>query len=88
VALEARYGAFRSRALKALGDASYAIYIVHIPVSAVVAHTLGHGHAWPLVPAAVVGSAAAGLAWRAWIEKPLIGLFRSWGAHRTALSAA
>jgi exopolysaccharide production protein ExoZ len=88
VTLEARLGVFRSPVLKALGDASYAIYLVHVPVTALVAHTLGHAGAWPLVPVAVAASAAAGLAWRALLEKPLIGALRGLIAHRPALSAA
>jgi exopolysaccharide production protein ExoZ len=87
VGVEQRVGVFRSNALKALGDASYAIYIVHLPVSAVVAHLVGHDHVWPLVPAAVVASTAAGLAWRAWVEKPLMGLLRGAPSHREVLSA-
>jgi exopolysaccharide production protein ExoZ len=88
VTLEARIGVFASRTLKALGDSSYAIYLVHMPVTALIAHTLGHDNAWTLVPAAVTASALAGLAWRAWLEKPLIEVLRGLAKRRPALSAA
>ncbi len=61
-----------------LGDASYAIYILHLPATAIVAHTLGWGHMWLFLPAALAASTAAGLAARAWVEKPLLRALREW----------
>jgi len=88
VAIEMRGPVFASASLKALGDASYAIYLAHVPASAVVAHVLGHDRALVLAPACVVASVAAGLAWRAFVEKPLIQGLRSLAGHRSGLSAA
>jgi exopolysaccharide production protein ExoZ len=62
-----------------LGDASYAIYILHLPATALVAHTLGWSNPWLFLPAALAASVAAGLAARAWVERPLLGALRSWG---------
>jgi exopolysaccharide production protein ExoZ len=61
-----------------LGDASYAIYILHLPATALVAHVLGWAQPWLFLPAAVAASIAAGLAGRAWIEKPLLERLRAW----------
>jgi exopolysaccharide production protein ExoZ len=60
------------RGLMALGDASYAIYLLHLPATAVVAHTLGYAHPWVFLPASLAASILAGLAARAWLEKPLL----------------
>ena len=65
--------------LKALGDASYSIYLCHALASAVVAHTLGSGQPMLFIPAAVAASIAAGLACRRWVERPLLALLR--GRH-------
>ncbi len=90
--LEGRGGVFRSgalkTALKTLGDASYAIYLVHLPATALIAHTLGYGRPALFVPAAFAASIAAGLICRAWVEKPLIGLLRGFGRGRSATTAA
>jgi exopolysaccharide production protein ExoZ len=74
--VEARGGVFRSPALQRLGDASYSLYLVHLPATAVVAHTLGWSRPWLFVPVALVVSVAAALACHAWIEQPLIRLAR------------
>ncbi len=58
--------------LKTLGDGSYAIYLVHLPATALIAHTLGYDRPALFVPAALAASIAAGLACRAWVEKPLL----------------
>lgn len=68
--------------LKALGDASYSIYLCHAPASAVVAHLLGTGRPLLFAPAAIVASIAVGLACRRWVERPLLGLLR--GRHDAA----
>jgi exopolysaccharide production protein ExoZ len=65
----------------ALGDASYALYLVHMPAQAVVKHTLGAANPWLFVPAALAASLAAGLACHLWIEAPLI----SWARAAPAL---
>jgi len=70
-----------------LGDASYATYILHLPATALVAHTLGYARPWLFLPAAVAASLAAGLAGRAWIEKPLLERLRAtapWSGRRPA----
>jgi peptidoglycan/LPS O-acetylase OafA/YrhL len=67
---------FASRSLKALGDASYQVYLWHAPVTALVAHSLGTRQPWLFIPAAVVASLVAGLLCRAAIEKPLLALMR------------
>jgi exopolysaccharide production protein ExoZ len=64
------------RGLITLGDASYAIYLVHIPATAVLAHTLGYDRPWLFLPLALVVSCLAGLATRAWVEKPLLSALR------------
>jgi exopolysaccharide production protein ExoZ len=69
-----------------LGDASYATYILHLPATALVAHTLGYARPWLFVPVALAASLAAGLAGRAWVEKPLIERLRAtapWSGQRS-----
>ncbi len=79
LSLEAGGALPRSRAFAALGDASYAIYLIHLPASAIVAHTLGVGDGWIFVPAAVLMSIAMGLAFHAWVERPLLSWTRGPG---------
>jgi exopolysaccharide production protein ExoZ len=62
--------------LKALGDASYSIYLCHAPASAVVAHLVGVGQPLIFAPAAIAASIATGLACRRWVERPLLALLR------------
>ncbi|MFI4933443.1 MAG: acyltransferase family protein [Caulobacterales bacterium] len=77
VALE-EGGAFRApRALVRLGDASYAIYLCHMPACALVAHTMGTRPVALFVPTAILVSTAAGFAFHFLIEQPLIAAFRS-----------
>jgi peptidoglycan/LPS O-acetylase OafA/YrhL len=64
------------------GDGSYAIYILHLPATALVAHTLGYARAWLFLPAALAVSIAAGLAGRTWVEKPLLRVLRAAPARR------
>jgi exopolysaccharide production protein ExoZ len=59
-----------------LGDASYSIYLFHLPATAVIAHTLGYANPWVFLPVSMAVSILAGLAAHAWIEKPLIGAVR------------
>jgi exopolysaccharide production protein ExoZ len=65
-----------ARAILILGDASYAIYLLHLPATAVIAHTLGWSRPWLFLPAALVASLAAGLAGRALVERPLLRALR------------
>jgi exopolysaccharide production protein ExoZ len=62
--------------LARLGDASYAIYLVHLPVVALVAHTLGIRPVALFVPVAMAASAAAGVLFHVAIERPLIAACR------------
>lgn len=70
--------------LKTLGDASYSIYLLHAPATAVVAHTLGTGRPAVFIPAALAASVVAGLAGRALLEKPLLRLSRRGTAEESA----
>jgi exopolysaccharide production protein ExoZ len=82
IALE-HHGAIPSwPAIGRLGDASYALYLIHLPAQALVAHTLGAGNSWVFIPAALAASIVAGLACHAWIETPLIRLARSLGTSK------
>jgi exopolysaccharide production protein ExoZ len=59
-----------------LGDASYAIYLFHLPATAVIAHTLGYADPWLFLSVSMAVSILAGLAARAWIETPLLRALR------------
>jgi exopolysaccharide production protein ExoZ len=74
--------------LRSLGDASYAIYLCHLPATALVAHTLGTGSVWLFLPASIIVSTAAGLACCHGLEKPLLAALRSLGRPRAAARAA
>jgi exopolysaccharide production protein ExoZ len=65
-----------SRPALLLGEASYSIYLFHLPATAVIAHTLGYGDARVFLPVSMAVSIAAGLAAHVWIEKPLLALLR------------
>ncbi|HEY2482610.1 MAG TPA: acyltransferase [Caulobacteraceae bacterium] len=86
VALERAVASPTWAPLARLGDASYAVYLVHLPVQAVVAHTLGTANSWLFVPAALAASIGAGLACHRWVETPLIAWARS-AASRPAEAA-
>lgn len=68
----------RFRPLEDLGDASYALYLTHIPVMAVVAKgsEVVIGDRPPALVALLATIAAAWLTY-VWIERPLIRLFKS-----------
>jgi len=77
-----------AKAVRVLGDSSYALYILHLPATALVAHTLGYSRPWIFLPAAMAASIAAGLAGRACLEKPLLEILRRPpGARRPAVKA-
>ena len=59
-----------------LGDASYAIYLSHMPAVALVAHTVGVRPAILFVPVATVVSIVVGLAFHRLVETRLIAAFR------------
>jgi exopolysaccharide production protein ExoZ len=59
-----------------LGDASYCIYLFHLPATAVIAHTMGYGDARVFLPVSMAVSIAAGLAAHLWIETPLLAALR------------
>ena len=82
LAIEDHGGPPRSRALARLGDASYALYLIHLPAQAVVAHLIGVTNAWLFIPAALAASVAAGLACHAYIERPLISWARRLSGRR------
>jgi exopolysaccharide production protein ExoZ len=69
--------------LTRLGDASYAIYLCHLPTVALVAHLLGVRPLWTFVPAALTASTVAGLVFHRWIETPLIAACRALPARFT-----
>jgi exopolysaccharide production protein ExoZ len=88
--LNGRFRALPAPLLKAarvLGDGSYAIYILHLPATAVIAHTIGPRPMALFLPLALIASAAAGLAGRAWIEKPLLQALRRVGRPAAAVTA-
>jgi exopolysaccharide production protein ExoZ len=72
LALEPLLARHAPRALVALGDASYAIYLCHFVAVDLVARAMGVLNPWVFVPTAIAVSIAAGLAFHRWIERPLI----------------
>jgi exopolysaccharide production protein ExoZ len=77
LALERAPGIRPPRALVRLGDASYAIYLTHLPVVALVAHAMGVRLIGLFVPTALLASIAAGFAFHHVAERPLIAVFRA-----------
>jgi exopolysaccharide production protein ExoZ len=65
------------RALIALGDASYAIYLCHFPAVGLVARLMGTTPGWAFVAAATAASIGAGLAFHRLAERPLIAAARA-----------
>ena len=64
------------RALTALGNASYAIYLCHFVTVDLTARAMGVLNPWVFVPVAVAVSIGAGLAFHRLIERPLIAAVR------------
>jgi exopolysaccharide production protein ExoZ len=60
-----------------LGDASYAIYLCHLPATALIAHGIGVRPVALFAPLAVAASIGAGFAFHAAIERPLIRAARA-----------
>ena len=77
LALEPLVARHAPRALSALGDASYAIYLCHFVTVDLAARAIGVQNTWLFVPAAVAISIAAGLAFHKLIERPLIAAARA-----------
>ena len=77
LSVEEAGGVWKSATVTLLGDASYAVYLVHLPAQALVAHTLGTANAWLFIPAAFAASIGMGLACHRWIETPLIAWARA-----------
>ncbi|MFI4976044.1 MAG: acyltransferase family protein [Caulobacterales bacterium] len=65
------------RGILRLGDASYAIYLCHLPATALVAHSIGSGRTMVFVPIAIMASVTTGLLFHLSIEKPMIQLCRA-----------
>jgi exopolysaccharide production protein ExoZ len=81
--IEADGGAPRLAGPLALGDASYALYLVHLPATALIAHTLGWRIPWLFVTVSTAFSVAAAIACHAWVERPLISLARRLVSRRS-----
>jgi len=77
VAMERGWNLRTPALLERLGDASYAVYLCHMPATALVAHTLGTRPEAVFVPAAVLVSIGAGFGFHFGVEKPLIAAFRA-----------
>ncbi|HWF75674.1 MAG TPA: acyltransferase [Caulobacteraceae bacterium] len=72
LALEPRFARHAPRAMTALGNASYAIYLCHFVTVDLTARAIGVQQPWLFVPVAVAVSIAAGLAFHKLVERPLI----------------
>ena len=70
----------RIPALAGLGEASYALYLTHEPVEALVGHALGAANPWLFYSVAVAAAVAAGLTCHRWVERPLTAWMRSAGS--------
>jgi exopolysaccharide production protein ExoZ len=77
LAAEPVFARWTPRALLALGDASYAIYLCHFVTVALAAWALGSAPAWRFVAAAVALSLLAGLVFHRLVERPLIAVARA-----------
>ncbi|MFZ2724870.1 MAG: acyltransferase [Methylococcaceae bacterium] len=66
--------------LVTLGNASYAIYLIHNPCLSLISRLIGHFHQfaswWLSMLIGVIGSIILGIIYFNFVEKPLIGLFR------------
>ena len=76
LSLEADGAVPRLRGLVRLGDASYALYLVHLPATALVAHTLGWGNPWLFALVSMGVSILAALGCHLWMERPLVAAAR------------
>ncbi len=70
-AIEAAAGARRWPPGLALGDASYALYLVHLPLVALAAHALAAADTTFFLPVALAISVLGALAVHRWVERPL-----------------
>jgi peptidoglycan/LPS O-acetylase OafA/YrhL len=84
-ALEKKSGARAPKWLTAAGDASYSLYLVHIPVFLVVGKSLslvlpnGGFYSPVLIAGCLIGSLAAAFAAYRWFEKPALAAANRWG---------
>jgi len=85
--VEARGGVAVWPWLKNLGDASYAIYLFHMPAVAVVAHAVGLRRLWVYLPLSLAAAVAAGLAAHRGLERPLVARLRSYNVNSIQTSA-
>jgi exopolysaccharide production protein ExoZ len=60
-----------------LGDASYAIYVLHLPVTAMLAHTIGPRQPGLFLGLCLIASTLAGLAGHILVERPLRAVLRA-----------
>ncbi len=87
-ALERRHGLRAPRALLAVGDASYSLYLLHLPLSGLALKLLWAGGVAPaiggLATFALVMTATAWLSWLAyrWVEAPMIRWLKARGPAR------
>jgi peptidoglycan/LPS O-acetylase OafA/YrhL len=81
-------GILRGPAFVALGRASFAFYLIHWPVIAVVGGTVGWSHPVPAMLLAFAVSIALSFALFHWVEQPLRSRVRSAFAGRTLAVAA
>jgi exopolysaccharide production protein ExoZ len=72
LALEPLIARHAPRALVALGNASYAIYLCHFVAVDLTARAMGALNPWVFVPTAALVSIVAGLAFHRLVERPLI----------------
>ncbi len=67
---------FPHRILTLLGDASYSIYLFHLPATAIVAHNLGYRDEAPFFIVSMAVSISIGLLVHSMIERPLLARLR------------
>jgi len=74
--VEARGGIGEIGWFRRLGDASYAIYLFHLPAVAIVAHTVRSQNLWLFLPLSILSAIVMGLAAHMWVERPMLAALR------------